>query len=106
MYGNADDAVIRISLDIPEPTNAKDDYSPHADVGYLSIRYAQEWPVVSGWLDVAYFPDEEVAEHIMYQVLEQFLKTDEQVHCRIALTNTRYTMIQSGEESFFLTGRG
>jgi hypothetical protein len=105
MYGEATDAVFRIYRDLADIPTAFDNYAPPADIGYLSFRYADGWPIVSGALDHSVISSSADAARLLYEVIEQLIPTDEQVHCRISLVDTCSTLIQTGEEDIFVKGR-
>ena len=106
MYGDARDAVIRISRNIPSPASSLDIYAPPSDIGYLSFYYvAEHWQMVTGSLDQLLVPTAEAAEAFVYPFLSHFFQTDEQVHCHIALVDTSKTLIQTGEDDQFVDGR-
>ncbi len=106
MYGSIRDAVIRISVDAPDPTDALDSYAPPADLGYIWFRYVNDWPMVTGSFDIAIASTSDSAQRILYSLLEQLVETEEQVHCRIVLVDTRSTLVQTGELDLFVDGRG
>lgn len=106
MYGDTRDAVIRISVDVPDPADSLDNYAPPADLGYLWFRYVYEFPMATGAFDIAIASTADSAEKIVYLLLEQLVGIDEQVHCRIVLVDARNTLVQTGELDLFVDGRG
>ncbi|TWU50695.1 hypothetical protein Poly51_39880 [Rubripirellula tenax] len=106
LYGESRDAIIRISPDVAGPTSGLDNHAPAADLGYLWFRDVHDWPMVTGSLDVVVASTPDAAERIVYFLLDRLLDTDEQVHCRIQLTEPLNTLVQTGEEDIFVDGRG
>lgn len=105
LYGASRDAIIRISPDIADPTSGLDNHAPAADLGYLWFRDVHDWPMVTGSLDVIVASTPDAAERIVYLLLERLLGSDEQVHCRIQLTEPCNTLVQTGEGDLFVDGR-
>ena len=102
MYGETRDTVVRISCNVSDPSDALDNYAPPADLGYIWFRDVHEWPMVTGSFDIAIASTADSAQRILYSLLEQLVETDEQVHCRIALVDTRNTLVQTGELDLFV----
>ena len=106
LYGDARDAIIRISPDIASPVSQLDNHAPVADLGYLWFRDVHDWPMITGSLDVTIASTPDAAERIVYFLIEHLLESDEQVHFRIQLTEPCNTLVQTGEGDMFIDGRG